>query len=325
MAIDVRGFRCLVAVASAGSISRAAESLHVAQPALSLHIKNIERDLGVALFDRTPKGVVPTAAGTRFLSHARDILKRIDLACEDVGDFVAEPAGRVAIGLPQSMAKILTLPLVRETTRRWPKIQLQIIELSTGYIPERLMTAHLDIGLVFQSDANDALQFEHLVDEELVLVAAPGLLTKARNGRLGRLKAIPFADLGRYPMILPASVHSLRSLIDRHLDSHRVVLNMLAEVNAIAQLIELAAAGVCCSILSYASVRDELRSGLLSGARIVEPGISRPVFLCRSATSPLSMAASTVRALVLSTVQSLIADGSWPACTTTRPRAVRAC
>ena len=171
MSIDVRGLRCFLAVVSAGSISRAAENMHLAQPALSLQIKHIEQDLGVALFMRSHKGVVLTAAGLRFESHARDILKRLDVACEDVRDLVTDPAGRVAIGLPQSMAKILTVPLVREAIRRWPKVQLQVVELSTGYIPDHLLSGRVDIGLTFQADADSGLLFEHVVDEDLVLLA----------------------------------------------------------------------------------------------------------------------------------------------------------
>ncbi|AQV96164.1 LysR family transcriptional regulator [Cupriavidus necator] len=316
MAIDIRDLRCFLAVVSAGSISRAAEHMHLAQPALSLQIKQLEQALRVRLFDRTQRGVLPTAAGLRFVSHARDILTRVDLACEDVRDFVAEPAGRVAIGLPQSMAQILTLALVRETLARWQKVQLQIIELSTGYIPERLLSGDIDIGLTFQADPGAGLLSEHLLDEDLVLVGPPGALCAAPDAGPGSpdtVGQVAFAELADYAMLLPAGLHGLRALIDRHAKSHHVGLRVLAEVNAIPQLIELAAAGVGFTILSYASVRRELRSGLLSAARIVEPSISRPVYLCRSATTPLSMAASAVQALISDTVQALVADGRWPA------------
>ena len=88
---------------------------------------------------------------------------------------------------------------------------------------------------------------------------------------------------------------------------------MLAEVNAIPELIALAAAGVGCTILSYASVHAEVRNGWLSAARISHPAVSRPVYLCRSATMPLSIAASAVLDLLGEIVAAQIADGSWPA------------
>src|SRR5690606_32475295 len=117
---------------------------HIAQPALSTHIRQIEEQLGTPLFDRHPRGVTLTSAGERFLIHAVDILRRVDAAYDDVRGAVDEPAGRVAIGLPQSVAKFLTVPMVKEVVRRWPKIQLQMIELSSGYIPDNLVKGHID-------------------------------------------------------------------------------------------------------------------------------------------------------------------------------------
>ncbi|WP_011299229.1 LysR family transcriptional regulator [Cupriavidus necator] len=311
--VDVRGLRGFLAVAAAGSISRAAETLHIAQPALSLQIRQLEDTLGVALFTRSHRGVSVTAAGQRFEHHARDILKRVDLACEDVRDLVTDPEGRVAIGLPQSMAKILTVPLVRETIRRWPKVRLQVIELSTGYIPNHLLTGHIDIGLTFQANADPGLQFDHLVDEDLVIVAEPGRFAGARRRDVLPANAIRLRELSDYPMILPAGEHGLRALIDSHLRANEIDLHVLAEVNAIPELIALAAAGVGCTVLSYASVCAELRKGLLSASRIAEPAMSRPVFLCRSATMPLSVAASAVHELLTEIVSEQIGDGSWPA------------
>lgn len=312
MAIDIRGMRSFVAVASAGSISRAADNLHVAQPALSLQIKNIEDHLGVQLFDRTPKGVTLTAAGARFLAHAIDILKRIDVAYEDVRDAVNEPSGRVALGLPQSMAKILTVPLVAEILHRWPKIHFQMIEMSTGYIPDCLVNGHIDIGLTFGVEEGAGLRCTHLVDEDLVFVTSPTQLTAAFGGDASGMREIRLAELQRFGMILPTGAHSLRSRIDEFLAGQRLSLKVIAEVNTIPQLIELAAAGVGSTILSYASVSGDSAADRLATVRIVEPRLFRPVFLCRSATAPLSIATALVKDLITDTVKTMVASGKWP-------------
>ncbi|ARK95733.1 LysR family transcriptional regulator [Burkholderia pseudomallei] len=315
MPVDVRSLRCFLAVAASGSISRAAEVLCLAQPALSLQIQRLEEALGVALFTRSHKGVVPTAAGMRFEKHAQEILTRLDFACNDVRDLVTDPEGRVALGLPQSMAKILTVPLVRETIRRWPKVRLQIVELSSGYIPSHLLSGHINIGLTFQSSAGSGLLFDHIVDEELVLVAAPGNLSAGCKNDIASTPLahdVLFRDLHRYPMLLPAVEHGLRGLIDGYLRTHKVELVVLAEVNAIPELIALVSAGVGSTILSYASVHAEVRNGCLSVARISHPTMSRPVYLCRPATLPLSIAASAILDLIREVVGKQIADGNWP-------------
>ncbi|MBV8271044.1 MAG: LysR family transcriptional regulator [Cupriavidus sp.] len=313
MPVDLRAMQCFLAVAAAGSISRAAETLHIAQPALSLQIKHLEEALGVTLFMRSHKGVVPTVAGQRFEIHARDILRRLDIACEEVRDLMVDPEGSVAVGLPQSMAKILTVPIVREVIRRWPKVRLQVIELSTGYIPGHLLSGHIDIGLTFRAQANSGLQFDQIVDEDLVLVGPPGQFASGRKHGLTLTDAVRLCDLDQYPMILPASEHGLRALLDGYLRAQEVDLQVLAEVNAIPELIALASAGVGCTVLSYASVCAEVRKGLLSAARICEPAVSRPVYLCRSAMMPLSIAASAVLDLLTETVHTVLDDGSWPA------------
>jgi DNA-binding transcriptional LysR family regulator len=190
--------------------------------------------------------------------------------------------------------------------------------MSTGYIPNHVLSGHLDIGLTFQADNGSGLLFEHLVNEELVLVAAPGRLGASRRRSAPNIPhrgaVVRLRDLRRYPMILPASEHSLRVLIDGHMSAHGIELVVLAEVNAIAQLIALASSGVGCTILSYASVHAELRNGALSSARIGAPSISRPVYLCRSATLPLSIAAFAVHGLRIEIVEAQIASGDWPAC-----------
>jgi DNA-binding transcriptional LysR family regulator len=225
---SICAMQCFLAVAAAGSISRAAETLHIAQPALSLQIRHLEEALGVTLFTRSHKGVEPTVAGQRFEIHARDILKRLDIACEDVRDLMVDPEGSVAIGLPQSMAKILTVPIVREVIRRWPKVRLQVIELSTGYIPGHLLSGHIDIGLTFRAHANSGLQFDQIVDEDLVLVGPPGQFANGHTQAQPLAETVRLRDLNRYPMILPAGEHGLRALLDGYLRTQGVDLQILA-------------------------------------------------------------------------------------------------
>jgi LysR family nitrogen assimilation transcriptional regulator len=311
MAIDLRGLKSFVAVASAGSISRAAENRHIAQPALSTHIRQIEEQLGTPLFDRHPRGVTLTSAGERFLIHAADILRRVDAAYDDVRDAVDEPAGRVAIGLPQSVAKFLTVPMVQEVVRRWPKIQLQMVELSSGYIPDNLVKGHIDIGLTFGTENDARIQFKHLMDEELVFVTSSGQLENVLLGDRPRMDTIALGELKPFSIILPTEAHSLRRRINEYLTQEKVKLNVVAEVNTIPQLVELASAGVGSTILSHASVRDDVSAGRIATLGISSPLMKRPVYLCRSSTAPLSIATSKVQDLLHDTIRTLVSSGTW--------------
>ncbi|MBL8571274.1 MAG: LysR family transcriptional regulator [Phreatobacter sp.] len=316
--MDARTLRYFTAVADDGSFSRASERLGIAQPALSLQVRKLEAELGVELLWRTGRGVVPTAAGAKLLTHAREILRRLDVAREDLRGEAAQPIGRVAIGLAQSLAVALTVPIVKEVVRAWPRVSLLINQGSTGYIPGWLRSGHLDLGFMFQADTGQGLHYQPLVDEELFFVGpAQSLPIEAGHG--ATTGAFPFADLKHYPLILPARMHSLRELIDGYARRSGVNLHVIAEVDAVPQLKDLAMAGIGHTILSYSSVRDELASGRLSGARIVEPLVERSVFLCRLASVPPSNAVRAVEDLVRRTVTSLVSEGHWPARISQRP------
>lgn len=297
MSMSIRAMQCFVAVVSTGSISRAATALHVAQPALSLLMRNLEEDLGVVLLHRSARGVAPTAAGARLLAHAREILGRIDAARADVREDLNAPRGAVSLAMSMSMAKLLTVPLLRFSLKHWPGVYLKIIESSTGYIPGFVSSGHADLGLTFSDEASVDLRFQHLIDEELVVVSPPA--AKSRSAKkpaadLHALPAISLRALSELPLVLPGNPHSLRRLLDQYQQRERVEFRVIAEANAIPQLIELAQAGVAHTILSYEAVRQEAQRGEVVLRRIGASRLTRPVFLCRSDVLPLSMAAAAV-------------------------------
>jgi DNA-binding transcriptional LysR family regulator len=136
---------------------------------------------------------------------------------------------------------------------------------------------------------------------------------KARRGGDAALPRIQVKDVAALPLILPAGLHGLRAQIESHAEARGVQLRVVAEVNAIPELIALASAGVGLTILSHAAVQSELEAGTLAGARIVAPAMWRQVFLCRSATLPASLAASAIWESMLRIARTLVDDGQWPA------------
>lgn len=312
MSIDIRNLQCFLAVCAAGSISKAAQTMYIAQPAMSMHIKGLEKALGLQLFERSAQGVTPTAAGRRLEKHALALLAQFDLALDEVRHMDATPSGPLNVGLPQSMAKLLTVPLVNGTLARWPGVQLQVAELSTGYIPQMLLQGQVDVGLTFQKHGSAGILYEQLATEALVLVTPPGQFARRKNAAAA-LPQVAFASLERYPLILPAPEHGLRILLDSVASAHHLQLVPLVQVNAIHQIIDLVAEGVGCSILSYASVCQEIKRGTVSAAQIHAPEISRPVYLARRSTDNPSMAESSICNLLRAIVKDLIANGSWPA------------
>jgi LysR family nitrogen assimilation transcriptional regulator len=305
----LRAMQCFVGVCAAGSISRAAATLHIAQPALSLVIRNLEQDLGVALLNRTARGITPTAAGSRFLDHAREILGRVDSARADVRGDALMPRGKVSLAMPTSMANLLVVPLLRHTLSTWPDVYIKIIEASTGYIPGFVSSGHADLGLSFSNEASLDLRFEHIMDEELVVVSPPRTARKVgpRSVSLAGLPTMQMESLKDLPLVLPAAPHTLRRMLDAYQQQAGVDFRVIAEANAVAQLIQLASAGLAHTILSYTSVRHDAEQGRIVLHRVKKPPMRRSVFMCRSDTLPLSLAALAVANTVTSI---LTADGA---------------
>lgn len=319
MSVDIRALRYFSTVAMRGSFSRAAEQLHVAQPALSLQVRRLEESLGTRLLERQPRGVALTPSGEKFLAYADDILRRLEAACDDMRASAAEPVGTVSVGMPQSMAKLLTVPLVRQALRRWPKVALRMVELNTGYVPEFIAAGRIDIGLVFFAQTAHPLRMRHLVDEELVVVGPAGRFARLDRRSWSRAGQVSLAEIARLPLVLPMTLHSLRELIETYTQRRRLRLNVVAEVNAIPQLIDLVGEGIGYTILSYPSVREAIARGEVSAARIHQPPITRPVYLCRSASVPPTHAVAAMEALVVETADALVRSGHWPATLASRP------
>ena len=319
MQLDFRSLRSFVEVASAGSISSAAQSLHIAQPALSLQIKQLEEQLGATLFDRHPRGVVLTAVGERLLRHAVEILRRMDVAYDDVRQAVDQPSGRVAIALPQSVAKFVTVPLVQAVVRQWPLVQLQLVEMSSGYIPEQLLHGLVDIGITFGTEDDARMRFMHILQEELVFVTTARQLAQHHDGSAGSTAHMLLQDVARFPMVLPTTAQSLRRVIDAYTTKASIAPRIMVEVNTIHEILALVAVGIGSTILSFAAVSDLLESRQLLALPIVCPAMSRPIYACRSATLPMSIAATKVHEQLLATIRSLASSQHWPQSTVILP------
>ncbi|MGL4290176.1 MAG: LysR substrate-binding domain-containing protein [Phreatobacter sp.] len=304
--MNLRTLTYFAAVVEEGSVSRAALRLRVAQPALSLHILNLERELDTELLLRTARGVTMTESGARLYQHARDILAKVELAREDVRGHAASAVGEVVLAMTQSIAKVLALPVFRRVVSELPRVSFRLSESNTGHIPALLRQREIDLGITFKAQRDPAIHEQPLVEEDLYLIspAAQHTGTCEQN--------VTLDDVAKLPLILPGRPHSLRELINDYARKNRLSLGVVGEVDAVPQLKDFVAAGVGHTILTQASVQAELSDGSLSARRIVEPVISRRVILCRSAEIPPTRATVAVEALLMETARQLVDEKLWP-------------
>jgi LysR family hydrogen peroxide-inducible transcriptional activator len=166
--MEIHQLEYLVALAEEGSFTRAAERMFVAQPSLSQQIQKLEREIGQPLFDRLPRGVVPTEAGQRLIEHARKILTELREAKSRASELKNQVAGTLTIGAIPTIAPFLLPRLAKEFTRRWPEVSLDIVEDVTARLMQRIEEGSVDVALTSSADAPGSVLLETLSHESLL-------------------------------------------------------------------------------------------------------------------------------------------------------------
>lgn len=304
--MDIKGLRTFVTVAELGSFSAAARRLHVAQPALSRQVRELEAQLAVRLLARSPTGVATTEAGERLLRFGLGLLHQFERVPAVVNATDQPVSGPVSIGLPTSTGAVLSVPLLQAARRRFPGMRVHLIESLTGYLEEWVMAGRLDLAVLYDAEPSSKLQLTALLREELCLIAAPAVLPATR-------RSMPFAELHRYKLIVPGPPHALRRLVDSMARSHGVTLDIAYEVDSLPVLKSLVQTGEACAILSRGAVQRELVEGSLRALRIVRPSVVRSVSLAASAVLDMTPARASLISLIVGLSSQLQRSGTWPA------------
>ena len=301
--MEIRQLKYFVRIVELGSLTRAAESLFIAQPALSQQMASLEKDLGVKLLARSVRGVTVTQAGEAFYKQANTILKQVDNARMIVASEHDHPSGMVSIGIPSSIANVLAVPLYGAIRSKYPDILIEINETPSAYLDELVINGRIDIGLLFNFSRTKGLKLQKLMSESLYLVG--------KQGAFDSEDPVTLAEVCRQELLTPSRSNSIRVQIDKALVSSGLDLIPVAEINATPVIKKLALAGQGLTILPWCAIDEELDGNLLQARLIVEPEIRRDVFICVSETVPLSHAALCVHQLVMDVVSELIQRGKW--------------
>jgi LysR family transcriptional regulator, benzoate and cis,cis-muconate-responsive activator of ben and cat genes len=193
--MELRHLRYFVTVAEEENVTRAAARLHVSQPPLSRQIRDLERALGVSLFDRSANGVRLTDAGEIFLAEARGVLQRADEAVERVQAVALGKQGKVRVGHAPAASEILGRAL-RSFSRAHPGVRVELREMTTQAMLRGLRERTLDVALTVAISPRD---FEGLAVEPLG--AYPICVAVSKKHRFARLREVPLSALAREPLV----------------------------------------------------------------------------------------------------------------------------
>jgi LysR family nitrogen assimilation transcriptional regulator len=268
-----------VRVAELGSFSKAAGILNIAQPALSKQVRLLETDLHVTLLTRNGRGVVLTEMGQRLFDHSVGILQLVARVTEEIEAARNVPSGRIVIGLPPSMGRRLTLPLVDAFRRSFPQARLAIVEGLSTHLTEWIATGRVDLGLIHNPEPNPAIEVTPVLDEVLGLVGPA-------SGSVSQPKPLPLAELADYPLILPERSHAMRRLLETQAALAGLKLNVTLEASSVQSILELVAAGHGYGVLGQTALAASGRPEVFSLRPLVQPVLTSTLFLAVSAHKP---------------------------------------
>jgi LysR family nitrogen assimilation transcriptional regulator len=256
--MDLKQLEYFVRVAELGSFTRAAGVLNIAQPALSRQVRLLEVELRQNLLLRNGRGVTTTEAGKLLLEHGRGILHQVERAREDLGRVHGSLAGRVAVGLPPSIARMLTVPLTHAFRQRLPNAALSISEGLTISMLEGLQTGRLDIALLYNPSANPDLNVHPLMEEELFLIGPrpklkvekkPKSNTTATQPSIKKSQPISLQEVCDLPLIIPSRPNALRMLVETEMARIGCKPRISLEIDGVAAILDLINDGAGYAVL----------------------------------------------------------------------------
>lgn len=296
-----RQLKYFVEIARTRSITTAASSLHIAQPALSHHIAAMEQELGVVLLERHARGVTLTPEGQRLLDRAASILRQMERLRDDVRDASTRARGPVSLCIAGSVAPAVAVPLLRSVAERFPEVRLH---LSTGMSREALSLVEarrVELALLPTAFELSRLEAVPVFEECFCLFGHPRLF----DGDTGPVR---FRDIAAFPLVAPDREHDLRKLIERTALAQGCVLDVRFELNSPELMRALVRDGLGLAVMPR-NAFPAAESQDVVAREIVEPPIERTQSLVRMVDHPLTPAAEAVRGALLDLIREMVEDG----------------
>ncbi len=285
--MDLKQLRNFLHVSELCSFSKAAERLHLSQPALSRQIKMLEEEAGEPLFVRTGRGVEITAAGQLLERRASVVLSELERFNSDLAAQKGRISGALCLGLPPSSGRIMAGPIIERYRNEHPDVKLKLIQMLSGNLQEQLLDGRVDLGILYEGSVSPRIRYEPLSTEELFLLSCP-----AQGEELGT--QVTYDRVCALPLILPSRPHGLRTIVDRAAAKREHELNVAIEVDSLSVILELVRRGLGYTILSKIACHKDVLAGRLIATKIVEPDLSRTTVLAWPKDFPLTPAAKVM-------------------------------
>ena len=297
--MNFRRLKYFVKIVDIGSLTQAAEVLHIAQPALSQQVATLEGELDQQLLIRTKRGVTPTEAGKVLYTHARTILRQCEQAQLAVNNVGQTLSGTVSIGLaPGTAASSITMPLLQAVRNELPDVLVYLHENSGTVLNEKLLNNQLDMAVLYDRAPLAGIVSQPLLKEDLYLVGTnhcPG-------------QSVDLTTVAEMNLFLPRDYSAVRARVDEAFSLRRLTAKIIGEIESISTLTAAIASGMGVTVLPESAARSLCNAANGWMARITTPSMSLPLSLNVSARGQLTPEAQAVKEILISLVSRPMLD-----------------
>ncbi|MCO5131577.1 MAG: LysR substrate-binding domain-containing protein [Xanthobacteraceae bacterium] len=302
--MQFRQLRYFVKIVEAGSFSRAASVVHVAQPALSQQIAELEERLGVTLLQRTARGVLPTAAGDILYKEASVILHQLDKLPGLARARDAAPEGAVGLSIMSSLAPKMVSGILEECRKTLPKVTLRVSDGDSLGLERRIASNADDIAVIYEDEFVTPLSRKPLFTQRLFLVS--------REPLPGDPAVVSLQQVARLPIILPGPTRGCRrDLIDRMFAESELTPTVALEADSLSSELWAVRSGVGSSILPAGDM-SQFGSGVFAKPVLIEPAMVLSCSIVHSGSLPLTSAAAAVHDFLIAYIKRRIHEMDMP-------------
>jgi molybdate transport repressor ModE-like protein len=251
--MELYQLRTLVAVADTGHITRAAEKLHLSQPAVSAHIKALEEQLGVRLFERNPGGMQLTRAGRQLREQAEKVLAEAERLRQLAASLKGEIVGRLRVGTSTDPEFIRVGEFLHRTVERYPLLELELHQEVSGAALEQVRTGELDASFYFGDITSPEVAGLRLRDMAYCVVAPAAWAD--------RVQGADWSEIARMPWIVTPSISTHNRLVRALFSRHGVEPARVVEADQEPVIASLVVSGVGVSLMREPLALQKQRSG----------------------------------------------------------------
>ncbi|MDN4058231.1 LysR family transcriptional regulator [Massilia sp. YIM B02769] len=283
--MEFRQIHYFISLYEEGTVTRAAHRLNIVQPALSMQISKLEDHFGQKLFERTKQGMVPTAAARQMYRLFLPIMRDFSNAQAQMLSSEGEIRGHVNIGMIASITEGVLVDTLSEFSNKYPQVGVTVSDGYTSTLTDWVAGGRLDAAIVNKPRRPLALDVEHIIDEEMVLITGPGFAVSLPANLT--LRQLPSLGLD---LVLPSRGHGLRSNIDSFAEAENIELVPKFEIDSLVATVNLVERNQVATIVPRVAVHRQLASGALRAYPIVSPRLVRRVVSVSHPRRPLNPA-----------------------------------